>query len=217
MSRPLFVAPGAGAGSEWMSVKASAEETGGAIGLAEGIIPAGHSPSLHVHREEDEAFYVLAGTVDFVCGDQRFRAHAGAFAFLPRGLPHTFIGIAEPVSRVLVVLAPGGLEELFLESDAERSHAILRAHAVEIAGPPLDLPGIANARDGEGPAGMSILVQRLMRLARDPRARKLFDQAHQVARSPQAKRVIAEARKAARDPGNRERLAQLRKRARKLR
>jgi mannose-6-phosphate isomerase-like protein (cupin superfamily) len=217
MTGPLFVAPGAGAGPEWMSIKAGAAGTGGTLGVAEGLIPAGHSPSLHVHREEDEAFYVLTGMVDIVCGDERFRAEAGAFAFLPRGLPHTFIGIAEPASRVLLLLAPAGLEELFLATDAEQTHAILMAHGVEIVGPPLDASGITQPPRGEGPGAMPVFVLRVMRLARDPRARKLLDQAHQVARSPQAKKVLAQAQKAARDPRNRRRLAQLRARARKLR
>lgn len=65
------------------------------------------APALHVHREEDEAFYVLEGTVDFVCAGEFFRTEAGAFTFLPRGLPHTFIGVAEPASRVLILLIRG--------------------------------------------------------------------------------------------------------------
>ncbi len=120
-----------------MSIKADAATTGGALGLAEGIIPAGHSPHMHVHRNEDEAFYVLEGTVDFACGDERFRGEAGAFVFLPRGLPHTFLGAGPGAARVLILLQPAGLEELFLETDAERVHAVLRKHGVEIVGPPL--------------------------------------------------------------------------------
>jgi quercetin dioxygenase-like cupin family protein len=92
---------------------------------------------LHIHTGEDEAFYVLEGAVDFVCGDERFRGEAGAFVFLPRGLPHSFLGASDPEARVLVLLAPGGLEELFAESDPERLDAILRAHGVDIVGPPL--------------------------------------------------------------------------------
>jgi quercetin dioxygenase-like cupin family protein len=135
--RPLFVPAGAGAGPEWMSVRADAAATRGVLGVAEGLIPAGHSPHMHVHRDEDEAFYVLDGTVDFACGDERFRGEAGAFVFLPRGLPHTFLGVGPTAARVLILLLPGGLEELFLATDAERVHAVLRTHGVEIVGPPL--------------------------------------------------------------------------------
>jgi hypothetical protein len=51
--RPLFVAAGDG------SIKARAAGTGGALGVVETAIPAAHSPPLHVHRHEHEAFYVL--------------------------------------------------------------------------------------------------------------------------------------------------------------
>jgi quercetin dioxygenase-like cupin family protein len=140
-ANPLFVEPNSGRGTPWMTVKAEAGATGGACGLVEASIPPGHSPGLHVHRNEDEAFYVLAGTVDFACAGERFRAEAGAFAFLPRGLPHTFRGVSDPAARVLVLLMPGGLEELFLEPDPARAAALLAARGVEVVGPPLaELP-----------------------------------------------------------------------------
>ena len=67
---PLFVPPGAGRGG----VKAFADATGGALGLVETTIPAGHGSPLHIHNDEEEAFYVLDGAVDFICGDRGFRA-----------------------------------------------------------------------------------------------------------------------------------------------
>jgi quercetin dioxygenase-like cupin family protein len=129
-SGPLFV-PGDGA----EGVKARAGDTGGALGLVETVIPHRHSAPLHVHAHEDEAFYVLAGAIDFVCGDQRFRAEAGAFVYLPRGIPHTFLGISEEPSRVLVLLLPGGLEEAFTEP--ARFDEVLGRRDVKVVGPPL--------------------------------------------------------------------------------
>ncbi len=114
---------------------AAAADTGGALGAVETLIPAGHSTPLHVHRNEDEAFYVLSGAVDFVCGPERFRAEAGSLAYLPRGTPHTFLGVSEDPARVLILLIPGGLEQAFDEPG--RFHELLAAHGVEIVGPPL--------------------------------------------------------------------------------
>ncbi len=99
------------------------------------MIPPGHSTPLHVHPREDEAFYVLAGTVELVRGEERFRAEAGSFAFLPRGVPHTFLGIGEKPARVLVLFLPGGLEDAFAEP--ARFDEILRERGVEVVGPPL--------------------------------------------------------------------------------
>ena len=61
----LFSAPGEGE-TTWfqpnrMTVKATAETTGGAFGLVESFIPAGSSPPFHVHHREDESFWVLQG------------------------------------------------------------------------------------------------------------------------------------------------------------
>jgi quercetin dioxygenase-like cupin family protein len=126
--RPVFVRPGEG-------IKASAEQTRGALGLIETVIAPGHSTPLHVHRDEDEAFYVLAGAVDLVCGEERFRAEAGAFAYMPRGIPHTFLGIGDEPARVLVMLLPGGLEEAF--ADPGRFEELLQRHHVKVVGPPL--------------------------------------------------------------------------------
>jgi quercetin dioxygenase-like cupin family protein len=124
--RPLFVPP------HGEGVLARSTETGGALGLVETEIPAGHSTPLHVHRHEDEAFYVLSGTVDFACGDQRFRAEPGAFVLLPRGIPHTFLGVSQEPSHVLVLLLPGGLEDAF--ADPSRFDEILRERDVAVVG-----------------------------------------------------------------------------------
>jgi mannose-6-phosphate isomerase-like protein (cupin superfamily) len=45
---------------------------------------------LRVHREDDEAWYVLEGMPGFRVGDHEFEAPAGAPVFGPHGVPHTF-------------------------------------------------------------------------------------------------------------------------------
>jgi len=97
-----------------MSVKAGAEQTGGAFTLIEWAAPAGFGPPLHLHHNEDEAFYVLDGEIVIDCGDRRFTAGPGDFAFLPRGIPHTFVVTAGPV-RGLQITTPSGFEEFIAE------------------------------------------------------------------------------------------------------
>ncbi len=87
---PEFVVRGSGAGEaiRWraeMLVKAAAEETGGAYSLIETVNPPDAGPPLHLHHGVDEAFYVLGGTYEFVCGDSSVGAGPGAFVLLPRG------------------------------------------------------------------------------------------------------------------------------------
>ena len=97
-----------------MNVKAAAEQTGGAFTLIEWAAPTGFGPPLHVHNNEDEAFYVLDGDIVIDCGDRRFTAGPGDFAFLPRGIPHAFVVTAGPV-RGLQITTPSGFEEYIAE------------------------------------------------------------------------------------------------------
>lgn len=151
-----FVGPGEGR-AIWflrnrMSVKATAATTGGAFGLLESLIAPGFSPPLHVHHREDEAFYVLEGELTMQCGDQRFRATAGAFVFLPRDVPHTFVVEGDRPARMLTLLTPGGGEGVFIDGgseaagdglppalppDIERLKRVSATYGAAIVGPPL--------------------------------------------------------------------------------
>jgi mannose-6-phosphate isomerase-like protein (cupin superfamily) len=133
-----------------ITIKATAASTGGDLFLMETHVPAGFSPPLHVHHDEHEAFYVLEGELDIVCGSERYRAGAGAFVFLPSGIAHTF-GVIEE-ARVLTIAVPGGVEGFFrgvgrsadgpgMPPPSELDVAAIRQVAVqfntEFVGPPL--------------------------------------------------------------------------------
>ena len=58
----IIVGPGEGRkvqGTGDITLIATAEETGGSIGVFEGISPPGDGPPRHVHYGSDELFYVL--------------------------------------------------------------------------------------------------------------------------------------------------------------
>jgi quercetin dioxygenase-like cupin family protein len=122
------------AGDPTGPIKARGTDTGGALGVVETVIPAGHGPPLHVHRNEDEGFYVLSGRIEILRGEDRFEAVPGTFVFLPRDVPHTFRGIDE--ARILGIVMPAGLEEAF--EDPDRFEDVLRRRGVEPVGPPLE-------------------------------------------------------------------------------
>jgi len=100
---------------EAITVKISGEQTDGRYAVIEEVSPVGGSPPLHVHRDEDELFYVLGGELELQLGDQRFRAKAGSTAYLPRDIPHTFRNVGTTPSKVLLVIIPARLVGFFDE------------------------------------------------------------------------------------------------------
>ena len=160
MAVPFSTAAGEGE-TTWflenrMTVKATAEMTGGAYGLVESWIAAGASPPLHVHRREDEAFWVLEGRVRFRCGGEDIAAGPGSFVFLPRDVPHTFVVEGDENAHVLTLLTPGGGERFFLDGgrapegpglpppgapDNEKLKRVAPLYGAEIIGPPLTAAG----------------------------------------------------------------------------
>jgi hypothetical protein len=52
--------------------------------------PGWLGPPQHIHREHDETFYVLTGTVRFTSGRDEFLAPEGSLVTAPIGEPHSF-------------------------------------------------------------------------------------------------------------------------------
>jgi quercetin dioxygenase-like cupin family protein len=93
-------------------MKARAADTGGALGLVEASLYQGFGPPLHVHRHEDEAFYVIEGQIRFRLADEEFVAGPGSWVWGPRDIPHTF-KVESEHARGLILVTPGGFERMF--------------------------------------------------------------------------------------------------------
>lgn len=104
---------------------ATGAQTGQEFTMVEQRVARPFASPLHVHHIEDEALYVVSGELDIACGDARWRASAGAFAFLPHSVPHSFRVVSDEV--VLVQLTqPSGFEEFAAEmADVELTEANL--------------------------------------------------------------------------------------------
>jgi mannose-6-phosphate isomerase-like protein (cupin superfamily) len=117
-----FLAAGAGKSGrplhvfgEVITCKAGGEETGGVFSVVEEVSPPDGGTPLHVHRREDEGFFVLEGRYEIRVGDRTITAEAGAFLFGPRGIPHRLRNAGDGQARVLVVVSPAGFEAFFEE------------------------------------------------------------------------------------------------------
>jgi mannose-6-phosphate isomerase-like protein (cupin superfamily) len=89
-------------------IKAGRQSTGGSLTVIESRTQGG--APLHVHEREDEAMYVLEGSIRGRCGKSRFEVGPRSFVFLPRGVPHEW-DVVEGEVVVLIITAPAGLEE----------------------------------------------------------------------------------------------------------
>jgi quercetin dioxygenase-like cupin family protein len=81
-------------------------------------VPAGFSTGRHVHRVQEETFYVLEGEAEWEIGDQKVRAPAGTYVFIPPGVPHNIANTSDKPMRLLMTVSPPGHEHYFEELGA---------------------------------------------------------------------------------------------------
>ena len=114
-----------------MTTKASMAETDGAYSLTEHVVTAASNPPMHVQVDEDEAFYIIEGTVEFEVDGEVVTATPGTFAFVARGAAHTFRVLTEN-ARMLVICSgkpAHNLEEFFLAMGEPATERALPAPA----------------------------------------------------------------------------------------
>src|SRR5262245_17908493 len=94
---------------------ATGDDTNGKYALWEALVPPGGGPPPHVHSREEEGFYILTGEITFTMGDKRLTASAGMFVNMPVGTPHSFKNESGTPAKMLISVAPAGLEKMFFE------------------------------------------------------------------------------------------------------
>jgi mannose-6-phosphate isomerase-like protein (cupin superfamily) len=72
-------------------------------------------PPPHVHGREEEGFYILEGQIAFQIGGERIVATTGMFANVPVGTPHSLKNESDKPAKMLISIAPAGLEQMFFE------------------------------------------------------------------------------------------------------
>lgn len=110
---PIALQPGEG-DARWflgflVTIKSTAETTNGSVAVVEHLGTKDLGSPLHVHRNEDEWFYVTEGELTFWVGGETTIAPAGSFVYGPRDVPHTF-SVTSDQARFLLVTEPAGFE-----------------------------------------------------------------------------------------------------------
>lgn len=91
--------------------KADGAETAQRYSISEWWLdPHTKGPGPH-HHDEDDVFYVLAGTMSVMVGDQWTDAPAGSFIMVPGNMTHDFENRGSERAGMLNVSAPGAFEE----------------------------------------------------------------------------------------------------------
>jgi quercetin dioxygenase-like cupin family protein len=146
----IVVQPGQGQASSTtpgreFALKLLGGATGDSIMIFEETVPAGTKSTLHLHHDSDEVAYVLSGEVTFMIGDEVTVGGAGAYAFMPRGVPHAWKSTGADTGRVLFLYTPakaGGLIEEqhrtqrnFASMTERELSETLQRHGWELLGP----------------------------------------------------------------------------------
>ena len=113
-------------------LRISSEASGGAFSLFEEVPPLVDTP-LHVHRDEDELFYILEGEHVIRVGDEEHTVGPGGVVFAPRGIPHSQQRVVTGEGRELVLMTPGGFEGFFRELSRAQEHGSLGPDAYAAA------------------------------------------------------------------------------------
>jgi len=109
MPDPVVIAPGQGhrvGNVEFLARTADTPRF--TFGIIE--ITAGRVLEEHVHKDEDDAFYILEGEMTFTFGNKSAPAPPGTFVLVPPGVPHGFRNDGETPVRMLNVHAPAGFD-----------------------------------------------------------------------------------------------------------
>lgn len=90
---------------------------------------------MHVHYEDDEAWYVLRGTLGFRLGDATLEAGPGAAVLARKGTPHTYRNAGDVEAEYLLVMPPriAALIEAIHQPNADVP-ALFEAHASKVLG-----------------------------------------------------------------------------------
>jgi quercetin dioxygenase-like cupin family protein len=118
-SRAPIALPQAEGEARWFlggltTIKASSDQTDGRVAVTENWAPREYGTPLHVHRHEDEWFYVLSGELTFWIDGRVITATTGSFVYGPRDVPHTFT-VTSDEARFLLVVEPAGLDDFIRE------------------------------------------------------------------------------------------------------
>ena len=132
-------------GTRAIDFKVSTLDTNGDLFIIEVTDDHKGGPPRHLHREQEEWFYVIDGEYAVEIGSKRYRLGPGDSILAPRGVPHAWAHVGEGTGRQLLVFQPAGKMEAFFGElskvagipQPEVMRGLFSSHGMEMTGPPL--------------------------------------------------------------------------------
>jgi quercetin dioxygenase-like cupin family protein len=133
-----------GLGVSSIAFKVTSPDNGGFF-VIENTFHEKGGPARHLHFNQDEWFYCIAGTFIIEVGQERFQLNPGDSIFAPRNIPHVWAYVGDSTGKMLIAFMPAGQMEAFFR-EVTKSNAmppqdpeLWRAHGMELLGPPLPM------------------------------------------------------------------------------
>lgn len=126
------------------NIKVSQKDTNNDLTVFEYIGNEKGGPPLHVHPNQDEIFFIVAGEYLFQVGEDKHTLKTGDTIFLPRTISHTFTQLSE-TGKMFFLFQPSGKMEDFFRAlgnltappSPEQGAKIFAEHDMQVVGPPL--------------------------------------------------------------------------------
>ena len=134
-------------GFSHMMFKVGTQQTHGDLFLIEQSFIRKGGPPRHMHPQQDEWFYAMAGEFVFEVGEsgsvKRVTLKPGDSILAPRGIPHVFAYVSDEPGKMLIGFTPAGRMEAFFRKVAidgapvPLTKAIIEEFDMVYLGPPL--------------------------------------------------------------------------------
>ncbi len=125
---PLHVRDGEGErllfpGAIELTILVPGSTSDGAFAIFEDIVQPGVGPPRHIHRSQDEVFFVLDGKFDIEIDSRLSHAGPGDVAYVPRGSVHAFKNIGSKPGRLRYTFTPAGNTEAMFRAFYDAAQA----------------------------------------------------------------------------------------------
>jgi quercetin dioxygenase-like cupin family protein len=121
--------------------------SGQPVDVVEMIVHEGGEPPLHLHRNEDEWFYVVEGEIAFWVDGAKVEGGPGTFAYAPQEVPHTY-AVRSGIAKMLIGSNTANFSRIFnafaaLPADVtpEQAGAVMDEFGIVMLGPNPGYPG----------------------------------------------------------------------------